>query len=84
VYAVPLIPIESRFQLRFAFVTEPAELASLRVYTYVPSTRGPVLLHEAKYKPPYVASPLFGFTGLQSVYEREGGELQYYCEWGAK
>jgi len=79
-YRVPEIPAGDRFALKFVYVTTPADLAGLRVYAFQVNDGEPVIVHEAKYSPPFSARRE-GFTGRQLVYDREGGELAYACSW---
>lgn len=81
-YAVPDIAIGSYFHFRVVFQKQPADLASIKVYTYTERDDGPVLIHQATYPyPPASRAARYGFSGLQFVYEPMGdGELQYWCE----
>jgi hypothetical protein len=80
-YAVPAIPVGSYFQFRVVFQKEPADQASIKVYTYADQEDGAVIIHQATYPYPPPASGRYGFTGYQAVYEQlRGSELQYWCE----
>jgi hypothetical protein len=84
-YAVTPQQLGERFAWRAVYVTSPEDEATLNIYTYALTEEHPVLIHEAKYHPPYPHGEdgPHGFTGLQSVYEpRNGAELQYWCAWG--
>jgi hypothetical protein len=81
-YGVPLTPVSDALAWKIVYVAAPEELAVVSVYTYALAERGPVLIHQAKYRPPYPRDGAQGFTGLQSVYEpRYGHELNYWCGW---
>jgi hypothetical protein len=79
-YRVPELPAGDRFAIKFVYVTTPAELSSLRVYAFQVTDGAPVIVHEARYSPPFAAGPA-GFTGNQRVYDDDGGELAYACAW---
>jgi hypothetical protein len=77
------IQVGSYFRFRVVFQTEPADLGSIKVYTYADRDEGPVLVHQAThpYPPAAKARAPYGFTGLNHVYEPvRDGELQYWCE----
>ena len=82
-YAVKGIAVGSFFRFRVVFQKRPADLASVKVYTYADLDDGPVLIHQAAYPYPPVswrAAP-YGFSGLHFVHEpMRDGELQYWCE----
>ena len=83
-YAVPAIEVGSFFLFRIVVQTRPADIASVKIYTYAGRDDGPVLIHQATYPYPLthsVVRPAYGFTGLQYVCETtRDGELQYWCE----
>lgn len=88
-YAVKAIDVGSYFHFRVVFQDRPADLASVKIYTYADRNDGPLLVHQASYAyPPVVGRDGHGtpgtpggFTGWQSVYEPvRDGELQYWCE----
>lgn len=81
-YTVPAISVGSYFKFRVVFQTEPANQASIKVYTYVARDSGATPIHQATfpYPPAVPADARFGFTGQQSVYEPvRDSELQYWC-----
>ena len=69
---------------------EPADLASIKLYTYTNRDTGPVIIHQASYPYPvksvapagdFLQGTDSGFTGLNWVYETvRDSELQYWCE----
>lgn len=82
-YAVKAIDIGSFFHFRIVFADQPADGASIKVYTYADRDDGPLLIHQATFPYPPVAraGARYGFSGLQAVYEpMRDGELQYWCE----
>lgn len=82
-YAVAGIAIGSYFLFRPVFQIAPADLASIKIYTYVDRDEGPALIHQASYRypPASAVAQAHGFTGLQRVYEPvRDSELQYWCE----
>jgi hypothetical protein len=83
-YSVKGIDIGSFFNFRVVFQNRPADIASIKVYTYVDRDNVPVIIHQATYPYPPTNSRTapYGFSGLHSVYEPlRDGELQYWCEW---
>lgn len=81
-YGVPSIPVGSYFRFRVVFQAEPADLRSVKIYTYADQDAGPALIHQASYPYPPAGGGKgpYGFTGLQFVYEPlRDGELQYWC-----
>lgn len=81
-YEVPAITVGSYFRFRVVFQRTPADLASIKIYTYADRDEGAVPIHQATYRypPPAAAAAPYGFTGLQFVYEPvRDGELQYWC-----
>ena len=82
-YVVNAIDIGSFFHFRVVFQNQPADLASIKVYTYADRDDGPLLVHQATfpYPPVTVAAARYGFSGLHSVHEPvRDGELLYWCE----
>ncbi len=79
-HAVAPVAVGSFFLFRVIFRQEPADLAGIKLYTYVDRDEGPTLIHQASYPyPPPAAVP--GFTGSHLVYEPlRDSELQYWCE----
>ncbi|MBS1189243.1 MAG: hypothetical protein H6R10_1035 [Rhodocyclaceae bacterium] len=81
-YGVPTIKVGSYFRFRVVFQKEPADLSSIKIYTYADREDGASPIHQATYPYPPAgrADGTYGFTGLQSVYEPlRDGELQYWC-----
>jgi hypothetical protein len=80
-YRVPAFVVRDDFLLKVVYTQEPPDLASVRVYTYLPTEPTPLPLSEAKFRPPYARQGEFGFTGQLSAYDPRGHELQYFCAW---
>jgi len=80
-YGVAPVAIGSFFLFRIVFQTEPADLASIKLYTYANQDSGPVIIHQASYAYPATNATVNGFSGLVFVYEPlRDSELQYWCE----
>ena len=80
-YRVSPVSIGSYFLFRIVFQKEPAELANIKLYTYADRDSGPVIIHQASYAYPSTNTAVYGFSGLNFVYEPvRDGELQYWCE----
>lgn len=85
-YAVEGVAIGSYFRLRVVVQDEPADIASIKVYTYAERNDEQVLIHQATfpYPPQSRQATAPGFSGVHTVYEpRRGGELQYWCAFAA-
>jgi hypothetical protein len=66
------------------YVAQPSNVAALNFYTYYVSDRGPVIVEQSKYRPPYPrnsAGSNGSFTGARYVYGPDGEELVYSCRW---
>lgn len=80
-YTEAPIVVGSYTLFRIVFRTEPADLASIKLYTYGNYDDGRPLIHQGTYAYPPVHDHSYGFTGLNRVYEpRYGLELEYWCE----
>lgn len=80
-YGVEGIAVGSYFRFRVVFQDRPADLASIKIYTYADRDDGSVPIHQASFPwPPRDHGEGYGFTGMQFVYEPvRDGELQYFC-----
>lgn len=77
-YTVAPVAIGSFFLFRIVFRQQPADLASIKLYTYADHDSGPTIIHQATYAYPPAVNR---FSGLNFVYEPlRDGELQYWCE----
>jgi hypothetical protein len=74
------------FEFKAAYVTQPADLASISVYVYATSSGESVLIHQVKFAAGVTnAAAPWGFTGFHYVYEpSKSSELQYWCEKSAQ
>lgn len=82
-YTVAPIKFGSYLLFRIVFRNEPADLASIKLYTYAQhaDVDGRPLIHQATYAYPPVPAGAYGFTGLNHAYEpRYGLVLEYWCE----
>jgi hypothetical protein len=83
-YRVQPLNIDDVFEFKAVYVTAPADVAVLDLYTYHVSERGPVIIEQTKYRPPF---PKNGpgaagtFTGSHYVYGPNGAEFLYSCRW---
>lgn len=80
-YPVPSVDIAGRFRFKAVMVGEADQVRRIALYTYLDAGPHPVLLHQAKYLPPYPrAAQPWPLTGQHHVY---GGpqerELMYSC-----
>lgn len=80
-YEVKTTAIGSYFLFRIVFRNDPADLATIKLYTYADRDEGPTPIHQATWPWPPAAASVNGFTGLNFVYEPlRDGELKYWCE----
>jgi hypothetical protein len=80
-YPVPSVDIAGRFKFKAVMVGDAARLDRIVLYTYLNADPHPVLVHQAKYLPPFPRSVQpWPLTGQHHVY---GGaqerELMYSC-----
>lgn len=80
-YGVGSIAVGSYFHLRVVFQDRPADLASVKIYTYADREDGAVPIHQASFPyPAHDGGEGYGFSGRQVVYEPvRDGELEYWC-----
>lgn len=80
-YTVKPVEFGSYMLFRIVFRTEPADLASIKIYAYADHDDERPIIQQATYAYPPTTQRSHGFTGQQRVYEpRRGGELDYWCE----
>ena len=80
-YQVAPVAIGSFFLFRIVVRDEPTDVSGIKLYTYADRDSGPQLIHQASHLYPPVNLPVYGFSGLNFVYEpMRDGELQYWCE----
>ncbi|MCS4510321.1 hypothetical protein [Xylophilus ampelinus] len=80
-YAAEAVDIDERFRFKAVVRGQTPRIEAVKVYVYLETPRQPVLLHEARYLPPFSRAPLpGGFTGEHTVIapplERQ---LHYAC-----
>ena len=81
-YRAESVKIGRYFEFKASYVAAPERAAAINLYVYAIASGEPVPIHQAKHRPPFLASGgPHGFTGLHFVYEpSKGSELQYWCE----
>lgn len=84
-YRVEAIPLGKQFTFKAVWTEGPPHIAGVSLYVYRSTKRGPRLVTEASYRPPYPVAPpgaFHGFTGLHFVYEPGmESEMTFYCGW---
>jgi len=82
-YRVAPIKIEDAFEFKAVYVPAPAAEATLDFYVYDQTDRGPVLLEQTKFRPPFPENAARNgtLTGSHHVYAGGGEELVYACRW---
>ncbi len=80
-YPVPSVDIAGRFQFKAVMVGDAAHIDRIALYTYRDADPHPVLVHQAKYLPPYPRSVHpWPITGQHHVYAGpQERELIYSC-----
>lgn len=80
-YGVPSVDIAGRFRFKAVMVGSTQKIEVINLYAYFDAQRQPILIHQAKYLPPfkYTSRP-YNLTGQQYLYASEvERELQYHC-----
>lgn len=68
-YALRDIAVGSYFHFRVVFQNQPADIASIKVYSYTERDEGLLLIHQATYPyPPLSGAAPYGFSGRHFVY----------------
>lgn len=80
-YSVPASDIGGRFRFKAVVIGAMQRIDYVKLYAYYQGARQPVLLHAAKYLPPYPAGAgPYSLTGFHSLYSPDlGRELQFGC-----
>lgn len=80
-YPVPSVDIAGRFKFKAVMVGDAAQIDRIALYTYRDAEPHPVLVHQAKYLPPYPRSAQpWPITGQHHVYAGpQERELIYSC-----
>ena len=81
-YLVPSADISGRFRFKAVMVGHATQVDRIILYVYLDADPHPVLLHQAKYLPPYPPSAHpWPITGQQHVYGgQQERELIYSCK----
>ena len=80
-YSVAPVTVSGRFRFKAVVIGDARRIAYINLYTYFQTERRPILLHQAKYIAPTIASdPAATLTGRNYLYSpgRER-EIQYGC-----
>ena len=79
-YTVAATDIGGRFAFKPVLLAGAQGIAAIKLYVYFLTSRQPVIIHQATFRPPFGAAPGQPFTGEQRLYagplERE---LTYSC-----
>lgn len=80
-YPVPSVEIGGRFYFKAVMVGSPAQVEHILLYAYLDAGGRPLLIQQAKYLPPFPASPSpVLLTGEQRLYAGPAErELIYRC-----
>lgn len=80
-YRVPSVDIGGRFRFKAVMLGTPQRIDVINLYAYIDTRRQPVLIHQAKYLPPFRKSAApYALTGHNSLYASNvERELQYNC-----
>lgn len=80
-YAVASVDIGGRFWFKAIMVGDAASVRRISLYAYQDAKPHPVLIHQAKYLPPYPRSDVpWSITGQQHLYAGpQERELIYSC-----
>ncbi|NMM28197.1 MAG: hypothetical protein HHJ12_13145 [Glaciimonas sp.] len=80
-YSVPSVDIGGRFRFKAVVLGTPQRIDVINLYAYLDASRQPILIHQAKYLPPFKASVTpIALTGNNSLYASNvERELQYSC-----
>lgn len=80
-YGVAARDIAGRFSFKAVVIGDDQYVDYIKLYAYYQTRRQPVLLHQAKYLPPFTASSSpYALTGTHFLYSPDlGRELQYRC-----
>jgi hypothetical protein len=80
-YSVESMDIDGRFRFKAVVLGAGERIDTIKLYAYYETRRQPVLMHQARYTPPFAASDSpYALTGLNYLYSPPlGRELQYGC-----
>lgn len=80
-YAVSAADIGGRFRFKAVMIGDARRIDYIKLYAYYQGRHQPVLLHAAKYLPPWLAGGTpYSLTGQHSLYSPDlERELQFAC-----
>lgn len=80
-YTAPSVEIGGRFRFKAVLLGSERRIDAINLYAYLDARRQPILIHQAKYLPPYrkTVAP-YALTGHNYLYASDvERELQYSC-----
>lgn len=80
-YTAPSVEIGGRFRFKAVLLGSERRIEAINLYAYLDARRQPILIHQAKYLPPFRRSvALYALTGHNYLYASDvERELQYSC-----
>ncbi len=80
-YSAPSIDIGGRFRFKTVVLGSKQRIDAINLYAYLDARRQPILIHQAKYLPPFKRSVTpYALTGNNYLYASNvERELQYSC-----
>lgn len=80
-YAAPSVEIGGRFRFKAVLLGSERRIEAINLYAYLDARRQPILIHQAKYLPPFKRSVApYALTGHNYLYASDvERELQYSC-----
>lgn len=80
-YSAPSIDIGGRFRFKAVVLGSEQQVDAINLYAYLDARRQPILIHQAKYLPPFTPSVTpYALTGNHYLYvSNVERELQYSC-----
>lgn len=80
-YSAPSVEIGGRFRFKAVLLGSERRIEAINLYAYLDARRQPILIHQAKYLPPFrkTVAP-YALTGHNYLYASDvERELQYSC-----
>lgn len=80
-YTAPSVEIGGRFRFKAVLLGSERRIEAINLYAYLDARRQPILIHQAKYLPPFrkTVAP-YALTGHNYLYASDvERELQYSC-----
>lgn len=80
-YTAPSVEIGGRFRFKAVVLGSEQRIEAINLYAYLDARRQPILIHQAKYLPPFRRSVApYALTGQNYLYASNvERELQYSC-----